>query len=86
MEAIARLFVNVIDLAEAEGRSLRRELVRGIVTVALAISTVILLMLGITFLVWGVYGSLARALGTEAAAFITGAAWIGASLIVARVV
>lgn len=86
METLARLVVNVVDLAEAEGRSLRRSLVHFFITLGLSAATALLTVFGMAFIVYGVFGLLRRAVGPEFSALIIGLLAIGLGLVVARLV
>ena len=86
MEILAQLGVAVAELFEAEGRSLRRNLVR--LTIAAAVGVVLLLLAlgGAGFLMWGYFLFLENYMSPAAAAITVGlsalmVASIGAGLI-----
>jgi hypothetical protein len=86
METLARLVVNVVDLAETEGRSLRRSLVHFFITLGLSATTALLTLFGLIFVLWGVFGLLRRAVGGDVAALILGVVGLGLGIVSAKLV
>lgn len=72
MEALANMIVAAADLVEAEGRELRRQFLRATVAVAAGIVGLLMTLLGLGFLMLGLYRLLARELSEPAAAGIFG--------------
>jgi hypothetical protein len=79
MEALARMMIATVDLVEAEGRSLRRGIVRLGVAAALGVIALLVAGFGVVFVLLGVYRALASVMPEPAAAVVFGAlALVGA--------
>ena len=72
MESIAQLGVAVAELFEAEGRSLRRNLIKLAVAIGFGLVLLILALLGVGFLIWGIYLALAQLMPPSDAAMVLG--------------
>ena len=72
MEFLARLGVAAAELFEAEGRSLRRNLIRLAAAIGFGLVLVLLTLAGRAFLIYGVFLLLAQALSPADAAVIMG--------------
>lgn len=73
MEAIANLVIATADLVEAEGRALRRGIVRLGVAAATALIALLIAGFGVVFVLLGVYRYLATLMPPPAAAVVFGA-------------
>ena len=72
MEIIAKLGVAVAELFEAEGRSLRRNLMRLVIGIGFGIVLLLLALAGLGFLLYGIYLLLAESMSHADAAMLTG--------------
>jgi hypothetical protein len=72
MEALANMMVATVDLMEAEGRSLRRHLIRIGLAAALLFVAALLGLLGIGFLLYGLFWLLAEQMSNPGAAAALG--------------
>jgi hypothetical protein len=77
MEALANLVVATADLMEAEGRSLRRHLIRLGTAAALIFIAALLGLFGIGFLLYGLFWLLAEQMSGPAAAACFGLVALG---------
>jgi len=73
MEAIARVVVSAAELLEAEGRMLKRQVMRLGVAVGFGVIAVVLALAGAGFLLTALFLALARPLGNVGAAAVFGA-------------
>jgi hypothetical protein len=73
MEFLARLGIATAELFEAEGRSLRRNLVRLAAAAAIGIVVLLLALAGLAFVLFGVYLALAQRMSPPDAAMTMGA-------------
>lgn len=74
MEALGNLVVATADLLEAEGRTLRKTMVKFFVALSLVVAASLLGLLGFGFLLYGLFALLARIISVPAAAAIFGVA------------
>jgi hypothetical protein len=72
MEFLAQLGVATAELFEAEGRSLRRNLIRLAAAVGFGIVLLLLALAGLGFLLYGVFLLLAQSMPPGDAAILTG--------------
>lgn len=72
MEALANMMVAAADLAEAEGRELRRQLVRAVTAVCAVIAGSLIGLAGLGFCLYGLFCALALVLPVPAAAALCG--------------
>lgn len=72
MESLGQLGVAAAELFEAEGRSLRRNLMRVGVAIGFGLVLLLLAAVGIGFLVWGIYLMLAQIMPPSDAAVVLG--------------
>ena len=76
METLARLGVATIELLEAEGRNLRKHLVRLAIAAGFGVFLMVLALTGFGFLVFGLYLLLAQYMAPSYAAMVVGGAGI----------
>ena len=81
MKSLADLAIALADLVEAEGRSLRRNIVRVGNSLTLIAIAVLLAAAGAGMLLWALYQSLAAAVGSALGALLTGLAGLIAAVI-----
>jgi hypothetical protein len=74
MEWLAQFGVATAELFEAEGRSLRRNLIRVMIAIGFALLLLVLGLAGLGFLLFGVYLRLAEIMPPPDAAVVLGAA------------
>lgn len=79
MEALANLFIATADLVEAEGRSLRRQMVRLATAAAMILVAALLALFGFGFLLYGLFWLLAEQMSGPAAAACFGLVAVGLS-------
>lgn len=72
MEALANMMIATVNLVEAEGRALRRQAVRFVWTVALIIGAAVIGMIGVGFVLAGLYWLLTEQLTAPQAAILFG--------------
>jgi hypothetical protein len=87
MEALANMFIATVDLIEAEGRTLHRQVVHLGLSAAMSLIGLLAALLGIGFVFYGIYLLLAQVMPLPAAAITFGAvvlALSGVSLWTAR--
>jgi uncharacterized membrane protein YqjE len=72
MESLARMMVAGLEVVEAEGRVLKQQVMRLAIAIALGIIVTIMLIMGLAFLVWGLFLFLAKPLGQAGAATVFG--------------
>jgi hypothetical protein len=72
MESLARVFVAATELAEAEGRLLKGEVVRLLVVAGLGVMIVVLAIAGLGFLLFSLLRVLAGPLTPAGAALVVG--------------
>ena len=77
MEALANLLVATVDLFEAEGRTLRRQLMRLALAVSLIAIASLLVLFGFGFLLYGLFQFLAEQLSAPLAAVLFGFVALG---------
>lgn len=75
MEALTKMALAAVDLAEAELQSLQRGAVRLVMAIALVLGGGVLAIAGIWMLLWAGYRGLAALVGPIGALAITGAAF-----------
>jgi len=77
MEVLARLGVAVIELLEAEGRALQRNMLRLVAVLAIGVVLLILTLAGLGFLMYGLYLFFGRWFGPGESAMLVGVlAWL----------
>ncbi len=76
METLARFIVSAVDVVEAEGRVLRREVFRLTVTLGLTLVSLLLAATGLGFLVFGIFQGLSIALGPAWGSITMGMVWL----------
>lgn len=82
MKKLADIAIALADLAEAEGRLLRRNIIRLGNSLVLVAISILLAAAGAGMLLWALYQSMAAATGPVMGAFLTGlAGLIGAGLL-----
>jgi hypothetical protein len=74
MEYLAQLGVAVAELFEAEGRSLRRNLVRLAIAIGFGCALLLLAVAGLGFILFGIFLLLAESMSHGDAAMLTGLA------------
>jgi hypothetical protein len=74
MEYLAQLSVAVAEMFEAEGRSLRRNLVRLAIAIGFGCALLLLAVAGLGFILFGIFLLLAESMSRGDAAMITGLA------------
>ncbi|HEX3359229.1 MAG TPA: hypothetical protein VHS31_19785 [Tepidisphaeraceae bacterium] len=72
LESIANMMIATMDLVEAEGRSLHKQLVRLATAMGLMIIGLLLALLGIGFLLYGFFCLVAQQMSAPAAAVVFG--------------
>lgn len=72
MESIANMLVATVNLVEAEGRTLRRQLVRLGIATAMILCAAALAIIGVGFLLYGLQRVLAEAVSAPVAAAVFG--------------
>lgn len=72
MKAIGEMLVRVVDLLEAEGRSLRQNVVRTAAILGVVLAIVLMTLGGLGLLAAAMFLALAQAMGTAGAAAVTG--------------
>jgi hypothetical protein len=72
VKSLARLTVAAANLAEAEGRALRENVVTVAVSVGLVLGATVLGLAGLGYLLWALYRVLLEPVGEPLAALITG--------------
>jgi hypothetical protein len=77
MESLGKLFVATFDLVEAEGRSLKRSIVRLALAMGIGAGALVVAILGIIFLLLGIYRLIAEQVGPGWAGVIFGLGAIG---------
>ena len=77
MEALANMMIATAELMEAEGRSLRRHLIRLGTAIALLCVAAFLGLLGIGFLLYGLFWLLAEQMSNPSAAACFGVVAVG---------
>ena len=77
MQTLGHLMVATFELVEAEGRMLRRHLIRLSAAAALAIFAFLLSVVGIAFVMFGLFRALANAMNVPLAAIIFGVVALG---------
>lgn len=77
MEALANLMVATAELVEAEGRSLRRHLLRLSISAALVMVAALVALFGIGFLLYGLFWLMAEQMSGPATAAIFGMVAVG---------
>jgi hypothetical protein len=86
MESIARLVVASTELIEAEGRALKRAIGRLMMAAGVGVVALVMVLIGLGFVLAGLFGFLARAVGWPGAALIFGVvAFAGAAASAAAV-
>ena len=73
MTLLADCCTALVDLVEAEGRSIRRSILRLLVAAVLLVAATALILATIGLVVFGLYLLLAPSVGSAGAAFITAA-------------
>lgn len=73
MKPIATFLVRIVELLEAEGRSLRQSSVNVGLAIALSLGAALVGVAGLGMLAWGIFASLKSAMDVIGAAFISGA-------------
>lgn len=79
MRLIARLIVRLADLLEAEGRALRKSVVKVSVALSLALAAGLIAVAGVSLLGWALFAALRYGVGAPAAAAICGALLLATS-------
>lgn len=79
MEALANLVIAAADLVEAEGRTLRRQMVRLATAATMILVAALLALLGLGFLLYGLFWLLAEQMSSPAAAACFGIAALAAA-------
>jgi hypothetical protein len=74
MESIANMMIATVDLVEAEGRSLHKAMVRLLTAMGLMIIGLLLALVGIGFLLYGLFSLIATQMSPPAAAVVFGTA------------
>ncbi len=77
MESVARMIVAATDLVEAEGRMLRRQVVRVCMVALALLASVLLGLFGLAFVLYGVFWLLAERMSNPAASAIFGVLLLG---------
>lgn len=77
MEALAKMLVATVDLFEAEGRTLRRHLIRLTTAVTLILVAALLALFGVGFLLYGLFWLLAEQMSSPAASACFGVVTLG---------
>lgn len=72
MEALTKLALAAVDLAEAELQSLQRGTMRLVIAICFAIGGVVLALMGVGMLLWAGYWGLAHLVGPVAGLAISG--------------
>jgi len=70
---LADIVIALADLVEAEGRALRRSVVRTSLGIAFLRAATLMLVLGLGLCLWGIYQWLSSAMGPAGAASFIGA-------------
>ncbi|MFT3784684.1 MAG: phage holin family protein [Tepidisphaeraceae bacterium] len=86
MEALARFVISAAELAEAEGRALKRVVIRLAVLALTSVLALAAFAVGVAFIVAGIFRALANVVGPAWSAIIIGLGWIVIGLIAALVV
>jgi ABC-type polysaccharide/polyol phosphate export permease len=86
MEALARTVVSFFDLAEAEGRVLRRHVLGLTLSCGLAVVASVLMLAGLAFLGVAAFSAAWAAVGLPLASLIAAAVWLGLAFAVLAVV
>ncbi|HRK31420.1 MAG TPA: hypothetical protein PLD59_10100, partial [Tepidisphaeraceae bacterium] len=77
MEALAHLLVATVDLFEAEGRTLRRQLMRLALAISLIVVAALLVLFGLGFVLYGLFQFLAQQMSEHWAAVLFGVVTLG---------
>jgi len=77
MESLAKLFVATFDLVEAEGRSLKRSVIRLCLALGIGLIGLVVAIFGLVFLLMGIYRLLAAQIGPGWAGVVFGLGAIG---------
>lgn len=77
MEHVANLMVATADLVEAEGRALRNSVRLLVLSVSLVISAVLVGLIGVGFLIFGLFEFMAEQWSTPTAAVLIGGTAVG---------
>jgi len=72
VKAIGEMLVRVVELLEAEGRSLRHHVVRTAAVVGVVLAVVLMTLGGVGLLAAALFLALSQAMGTAGAAAVTG--------------
>jgi len=72
VKALARFITRVADLAEAEGRALKKSTIAVGLAVALAMAAAVIAVGGLALVAWGLFESLRVPLGFIGASFVSG--------------
>lgn len=80
METIAKLVISTAEFVEAEGRVLKRQVVRLAAMAGLSIVALVAVIVGFVMIMTGCYQALAHFLGPASASLIMGAIWLAAGL------
>jgi len=77
VEALAHLLVATVDLFEAEGRTLRRQLMRLALAISLIVVAALLVLFGLGFVLYGLFSFLGPQMSEHWAAVLFGVVTLG---------